>query len=131
MTTTPDLVIDTDILIDVGRGIPEAIIYVHDKEQQYRLLVSTITVLELMIGARNKTELRKIERFLQRFVVVKTNEAIADRATDLIRQYRLSHGLLLADAFVAATALTQRIPLASKNQRDYQFISDLLLLPYP
>ena len=131
MTTTRDLVIDTDILIDVGRGIPEATAYVHAKEQSYRLLISTITALELMIGARNKTELRKIERFLQRFVVVKTSEAIADTATNLIRQYRLSHGLLLADAFIAATAIVNSAPLASKNQRDYRFVTQLTLLPYP
>jgi predicted nucleic acid-binding protein len=131
MTTMPDLVVDTDILIDVGRRIPEATTYVQTQEQHYRLLISTITALELMIGARNKTELRKIERFIQRFVVIKTNEAIADTATSLIRQYRLSHGLLLADAFVAATAIIKSAPLASKNQRDYRFIAQLTLLPYP
>lgn len=35
------------------------------------------------------------------------------------------------DALVAATALTQGVPLVSKNQRDYRFIPDLQLLPYP
>jgi predicted nucleic acid-binding protein len=48
----PDLVVDTDILIDVGRRIPEAITYVQTQEQHYQLLISTITALELMIGAR-------------------------------------------------------------------------------
>jgi predicted nucleic acid-binding protein len=60
-----------------------------------------------------------------------TNDAIADTATSLIRQYRLSHGLLLADAFVAATAIVKNAPLTSKNQRDYRFIAQLTLLPYP
>jgi predicted nucleic acid-binding protein len=32
---------------------------------------------------------------------------------------------------IAATAVTWDMPLISKNQRDYKFISGLELLPYP
>ncbi len=39
----------------------------------------------------------------------------------LLRRYRLSHGLLLADALIAATALVEGMPLVSKNQRDYRW----------
>ena len=128
MTTLSDLLIDTDILIDVARNIPEAISYVKQKEQQYQLTISTITHMELLIGARNKTEQRKIERFIRRFQIRAITEAISILAVDLLRTYRLSHGLLIADACIAATALTASIPLASKNQRDYRFIAQLVLL---
>ncbi|MCG8350610.1 MAG: PIN domain-containing protein, partial [Chloroflexales bacterium] len=114
MTTKPKMLVDTDILIDVGRGVQEAITYVQTKEQAHRVAISTITYLELLVGAQNKQEQRKIERFLQRFSHVKVNEQISDVAIDLIRQYRLSHGLLLADALIAATALSLQVPLASK-----------------
>jgi predicted nucleic acid-binding protein len=50
---------------------------------------------------------------------------------DLVRHCRLSHGLLIADAVIAATAMCSGIPLMSKNQRDFRFISGLTLLPYP
>jgi predicted nucleic acid-binding protein len=131
MTTARELVVDTDLLIDVGRGIPEAVIYLREKQQHYRLCLSTITYLELLIGAQNKTELRKIDRFVARFELLRLSEAIADRGTQLIRQYRLSHGLLLADGLIAATALELGLPLATKNQRHYRFIAGLLVLPYP
>lgn len=49
----------------------------------------------------------------------------------LLKTYRLSHGLLIADALIAATALTLDISIVSKNQKDYRFISGLRLLPYP
>ena len=35
------------------------------------------------------------------------------------------------DALIAATALTNGWALISKNQKDYRFIPDLLLPPYP
>lgn len=131
MTTKTNIIVDTDILIDVGRGIQEAIEYVQEKEQLHSIAISTITCLELLVGAQNKREQQNVERFLQRFWHVKVNETISDVAIDLIRQYRLSHGLLLADAMIAATAIVLQSPLASKNQRDYRFITQLTLLPYP
>lgn len=131
MTSQSDIVIDTDILIDAGRRIQLAIDYLHVQEQQYSLTISSITQLELLVGGRNKTEQRKIERFLRRFRIIKINETITDIAVDLVRQYRLSHGLMIADAFIAATAISLTAPLASKNQRDYRFINQLQLLPYP
>ena len=75
--------------------------------------------------------MRDLEQFLRRFRILKLNEAISDKAVELLLQYRLSHGLLIADALIAATALSWDYPLASKNQRDYQFMVDLDLLPYP
>jgi predicted nucleic acid-binding protein len=125
------LIVDTDILIDAGRSVSDALDFLHRWEQEATLCVSTITQMELMVGARNKHELRVIERFLRRFSVIKLDEAISDTAVNLVRQYRLSHGLLMPDALIAATAIVSDEPLATKNRRDYQFISDLKLQAYP
>lgn len=87
--------------------------------------------MELIIGCRDKAELRTVGRFLQRFQIIKLNESISDVAIDLLRRYRLSHGLLIADALIAATAMSLDKPLITKNQRDYRFIAGLRLLAYP
>jgi len=126
-----DLLVDTDILIDTTRGVLDAVSYLQRHAQQSTLVVSTVTQLELLIGCRNRNEQRTTSRFLQRFEVIRLSEQIADMAVDLILQHRLSHGLLLADALIAATARSRDIPLATKNQRDYRFIAGLQLLPYP
>src|SRR5262245_56395661 len=91
-------------------------------EQQTTLGISVVTQMELMVGCRNKREWRLLERFLRRFRIVTLNEAISDSGVSLLRRYRLSHGLLIADALIAATALTVASPLVTKNQRDYRFI---------
>ena len=59
--------VDTDILIDAGRKGMEAVDYLEHTEQQATLGVSVITQMELMVGCRNKRELRVLERFLRRF----------------------------------------------------------------
>lgn len=124
-------IVDTDILIDAARQVSTAIECLARIESQSVLAVSVITEMELLVGCRNKTELRNTERFLQRFQSLKLNEHICDVALELLRQYRLSHGLMIPDALIAATAITLSQPLISKNQRDYRFINELQLLPYP
>jgi predicted nucleic acid-binding protein len=87
--------------------------------------------MELIVGCRNKAELHDLELFLRRFQVLKITDQISDKAVDLLRQYRLSHGLLIADALIAATALEHGEPFITKNQRDFRFIAGLHLLHYP
>lgn len=124
-------IVDTDILIDAALQISEAIDCLDEIEQRSTPAISAITQMELFVGCRNKTEFRKTERFLQRFRVLRLNEQISDTAIHLLRQYRLSHGLAIPDALIAATALTLNQDFITKNQRDYRFISGLRLLPYP
>ena len=125
------LIVDTDVLIDTSRGVQDAISCIRQLEQQSTVAISSITEMELIIGCRNKNELQSLGRFLKRFQMIKVSEPISDMATGLLTQYRLSHGLLIADALIAATAITLSVPFVSKNQRDYCFINKLNLLPYP
>ncbi len=125
------IIVDTDILIDAGRNVNEAINCLQQIEDDYSLAISSITQMELIIGCRNKNELNSIDKFLNRFEIIQLDEQISDTAVDLLKRYRLSHGLLIADALIAATAIVSDFQFASKNQRDYHFIEDLQLLPYP
>jgi predicted nucleic acid-binding protein len=122
---------DTDVLIDAGRGVSVALDVLNDAVKKHSLAVSAITEMELIVGCRNKAELRALDGFLKRFVVLSCTEAVSDEGARLLRKYRLSHGLLIPDALIAATALMENLPLVSKNQRDYRFIANLQLLPYP
>jgi len=87
--------------------------------------------MELIIGCRNKKELKSLEHFLQGFELISLNKQISDTATDLLKTYRLSHGLLIADALIAATTIVTGNQLISKNRKDYRFIQELELLEYP
>ena len=123
--------VDTDILVDSGRGDHDAIACLQRLEQLSTLATSAVTQMELIVGCRNKTELRDLEMFLRRFQILKITDQISDRAVGLLQQYRLSHGLLIADALIAATALEHDELFITKNQRDFRFIAGLNLQPYP
>jgi predicted nucleic acid-binding protein len=125
------IVIDTDVLIDAGRGVREAIVSLEELSSQMQLAVSTVTPMELIVGCRQKSDLRAVDRFLTRFEIIALNPQVSDMAVDFLRRYRLSHGLLVADALIAATAAWLHRPLMSKNWRDYRFIEAIELIKYP
>lgn len=122
---------DSDILIDVARKIPAAVSALKVAEKEGMVSVSSVTQMELIVGCQNKRELRKTEQFLKRFRIIPINESITDIAVSLLKDYNLSHDLQIADALIAATALSLDLPFRSKNQRDFKFIANLNLLPYP
>ncbi len=123
------VIVDTDILIDAGRGVELAVNYL--RQSKVSFAISVVTKMELIVGCRNKTELHHTDRFLHHFQLFSIDELISLKTVELLSQYRLSHGLLIADAFIAATAIIYNLPLVSKNQRDYRFIENLNLLSYP
>ena len=127
----PATIIDSDILIDFSRGDPDASNCLLRLEKESVLAISAITQLELIVGCRNKPELRDLVKFLTRFQILKVSSQVSDRAVELLTRYSLSHGLMIADGLIAATAIFYSAPLISKNQRDFRFIEGLTLLPYP
>ena len=126
-----ELLVDTDILIDIANNDIVAKNRIQQESQTKQLAISTITVMELTVGSRNKSEVRSLKHFLRQFQIVRINPKISDEAVNLIENYSLSHGLKIPDALIAATAIDYDIPLLSKNQRDYRFIAKLNLLSYP
>ena len=123
--------VDTDILIDVGKGVSEAVDLLKNIKNNSTAAISVVTQMELIVGCRDKVELREVDKFLRQFQIVAIDEAIANSSVDLLHLYYLSHNLLIADSLIAATALILDVPFVSKNQRDYRFIQGLNLLPYP
>jgi predicted nucleic acid-binding protein len=130
-TKVASTVVDTDILIDVARGNDQAIDCLWDLEKGSTLAISAVTQMELIVGCRSKVELRDLKGFLDRYQTLKITDQISDRAIDLLGHYFLSHGLLIADALIAATAIVHNQAFITKNQRDFRFIGGLNLLAYP
>lgn len=125
------ILVDSDVVIEGLRGKTEATLCLKQIEQQSVLSISVISTMELLVGCRNKAELQTLDKFLTRFQVISLDEEISHTAVDLLHRYNLSHGLLIADALIASTAISRKISLVSRNARDYRFITALDLLPYP
>lgn len=95
--------IDTDILIDTARGIEHAITCLQTLEEHSELTISSITQMEMIVGCQNRSELRALLKFLERFLIISVSQDISLTAVHLLKTYRLSHELKIADALIAST----------------------------
>jgi hypothetical protein len=98
------ILIDSDVLIWLTRGHEQA------RERLARVdpwSISVVTYLELAQGCRNKAELDRLKRGLaaRNTTILPLTPAISERCVGLIEEFALSHGVQMADAMIAATAL--------------------------
>ncbi len=125
------LIIDSDILIDVARNNGIAIKRLEEEHSNFITAISSVTQMELIVGCRNKSELKYLDKFLEGFEIINLNYEISQKSIQLLKEYRLSHGLLIPDSIIAATSIVLDASLLTKNQKDFKFIKGLKLLKYP
>ncbi len=121
---------DTNILIEFYRGNSD-IVEELQKIGLPNLAISTVTAGEMYFGARDKRELGQIKKNLLLLTQIPLDADIAERFLALLEEYALSHRLSVPDALIAATALSQNIPLYTLNFKDFQFIPDLKIQALP
>jgi predicted nucleic acid-binding protein len=120
------MLFDTDVLIWVFRGNQKAAEAV---DRCDRRELSVVTSMELLQGARTKTEIRAIQAFLRDmgFHVMPLSENIGHRALIYLEEYSLSHAICMADALIAATAIESGTSLITGNVKHYRPIQELQL----
>jgi predicted nucleic acid-binding protein len=127
----PAALIDSDVLIDAARGHFEATAFLNAQNRAFRVQISTVSAMELIVGCRNKIELSQTRRFLEPVRILPIDPNISDNAYHLIQEFTLSHGLMIPDALIAATALENGLTLLTKNTRHFQMIPKLeVVRPY-
>jgi tRNA(fMet)-specific endonuclease VapC len=117
---------DTNIIIELYKGNSRIVKELQKIEQQ-NIAISIITAGELLYGALNKNELRKITQDIQHLHTFNIDSDISDTFLKLMNSYSLSHKLSLPDAFIAATAIFYDIELFTLNVKDFKFIKGLKL----
>jgi len=121
------LFIDTDIFIDYLKGIQPACALLDSA--QFSLYYSAWTRKELLAKpGLSDRERRDIEDLLARFRMVPVDDAIAEKYWILLKKYE-SQGLRQADAIIAATAWQVNLPLLTRNQKHFRFITEIELAP--
>jgi predicted nucleic acid-binding protein len=76
---------------------------------------SAITAAELFAGARTATDQRRIDGLLQQLSVCDVNLEVARLGGAYRRRYGPSHGVLLPDALIPATAQVHGARLVTRN----------------
>jgi predicted nucleic acid-binding protein len=130
-TNRPSGLTDADILIDASRGVPQAVQFLLDQRTASGICISVISQMELIAGCRDKTELAQVDQLATSVRVLPLTDAVSITACELMKTFRLSHGLLLPDSLIAATAINAGLQLYTRNMRHFQMIPNLSVVrPY-
>jgi hypothetical protein len=125
------VIVDTDILIDFSLDRPDAVQTMAILEENNTITVSVITAMELYAGCRSKKDFKIVDLLLSGIQIELVTKAVSEKAFELMKTFRSSHGVEINDMLIAATAMTLELNLISKNQKHYTFLSGLDLLKYP
>jgi predicted nucleic acid-binding protein len=116
-------VFDTNILLDYLAGREDA------RQEMTRYdsrLVSVVTWMEVMAGARSDAEEDVLRMFLRDFNVVEISRAVAQSAAAIRRQARVR----LPDALIWATAQAESALLVTRNTKDFPKDDPGVRVPY-
>ncbi len=116
--------IDTNIFSQVFRGNAPVKSFV----ESLNAAVDAIVYVECIQGSKSNREKHKIKKYLANFPLLHITPDISKQAVNLIDVYSNSHGLLLADALIAATAIENDLTLVTYNLDDFKFIIGLKYL---
>ena len=125
------VICDTDVLIDYFDSTKTR----HSQSKEIidnkigidNVVLSAISKMELIAGAANKAELRVLNKNISRLNILLINPEITSTAIRLIENYKLSYGIDIPDALIAATAMYADLKLFTYNIKHYKFINDLML----
>jgi predicted nucleic acid-binding protein len=125
------VIVDTDILIDFSLDRPDAVQTMAILEENYTITVSVITAMELYAGCRSKKDLKIVDELLSGIPIELVTKTVSEKAFELMKKFRSSHGVEINDMLIAAAAMTLEVKFISKNQKHYIFLPGLDLLKYP
>lgn len=121
--------VDTSVLIDVLRGVDDAITVLRTARESGPLHASEITRLEVLAGMRAPEE-AATRSLLSAFTWHSVDEEIAETSGELGRKWLPGNrGIDAADLAIAATAQTLEAELLTKNVKHFPMFEGLVA-PY-
>jgi len=121
------LLVDTNVLIDYSKGKSQLLgEYLATKDWQ--LMINPVIVAEFVNDKRlvNQEKKKKTKEFIDLFSHIDLNIKIGLKTGELIRTGQVDY---LGDAFIAATSLTGKMALLTRNQKHFKKVKGLKLLP--
>lgn len=118
------MLVDTDVMVWYMRGNHRA---AETLARLGQFAISVVTYIELVQGLRGKAELRLLRATLKDFgiPIVPLTEEISHKAMFYVEEHFHSHSLQLADALIAATAVTYGRSLVTANEKHFRSVGDL------
>lgn len=123
------LIIDTSILIDYYRKTDkENSIWIKLIREGYRFAISSITKYEIYSGA-TPAQLDFWNKVMSNIDIIALDESCIDVAVDINAVLKRKRKQIeIADLFIAATAVSRDLPIATLNKKHFERIEALTII---
>jgi predicted nucleic acid-binding protein len=114
------VLIDSDVVIEILRFRNPAILSHWEAlaKTEELILFSPITAAEVWAGTRTN-EKEATSRLFKFLTCAPPDYTIGQLAGEFLREFSKSHGLKIADALIAATAIQHKAELWTRNRKHY------------
>lgn len=120
---------DTNIFIEFYKKNDKIIQALQDIGKE-NIAISVITEAELLYGAFNSQEFRKLQKHLAMCKNYPLSRETSVVFIELMNRYALSHKPSIPDLLIAATAIVNHLELFTLNTKDFRFIPEIKLYSY-
>ncbi len=114
-----DFIADTSFLIDLTRSHPAAVAFARSGPGS-RILVHPASEAEVLVGARDRKDLRNIVFTLRKFSRAQLDPRDFHHCLAFVERYTLTHGIGWPDCLIAATALRLKLPIVTLNDKHFR-----------
>lgn len=119
------ILLDTDVLVDIQREYPPAIIWLKSLGINATLAISGFSLFELMAGAENRLQMQRIKKLFKPFPLFWPTPGDYRRAIQTFSMAHLSHGSSIADILIGETAVGLGVPIHSFNEKHLNVVPRL------
>lgn len=123
------VVIDTSIFIEYLRAPDKQKTTLFNLPDNLNIFISAITLYELLMGAVNKEKLNDIQLLTSELTILPFNQDTANTAAELYHDLRKRNKMIeFRDLFIAATAISNNLPLLTLNKKHFERIKGINIL---
>ena len=122
------IVVDTSVVIDHFRKKDKRRSLLYGLARKNTLFLSAISRFEFLVGTK-PDQIDQTKRIVEGFYVLSFNSSAADAACDIARELKAKNKIIeFRDIFIAATAISNGMPLSTLNTGHFERIDGLELV---
>jgi tRNA(fMet)-specific endonuclease VapC len=123
------MVIDSSIFIEYLRSRDRQATTLLNLPAASQYYVADVTVFELYMGAKDPAKWRDVDVILQPLMKLPFNTDTAMEAAKIFQLLQKQGNIIeFRDIFIAATAITNNLPIKTLNTKDFSKVPGLLLV---
>jgi len=126
---TKTVLLDSSIIIEYFRKENKANSILYKLSERYHFCLSSITVFEIKIGLKTERQWNDYKILTKNIEILPIDELCINEAVTIYQNLKGQNNLIeLSDLLIAATAISNSLPLATLNLKHFEKIVNLELI---